>query len=56
MNQNANIDFGTTTQNSHTSNVKVVGASVSFGDSSPVTSKMMNVNREQNKFQSDDHE
>jgi Spore germination protein gerPA/gerPF len=32
--QNGNINFGASVQNSHTSNLKVVGAAFSFGDHS----------------------
>jgi hypothetical protein len=34
--QNGNINFGSTVQNSHTSNLKVAGAAFSFGDHSCV--------------------
>lgn len=34
--QNGNINIGSTVQNSHTSNLKVAGASFSFGDHSCV--------------------
>lgn len=36
ISQNGNINFGASVQNSHTSNLKVVGAAFSFGDQSCV--------------------
>ncbi|AZB44244.1 spore germination protein [Bacillus sp. FJAT-42376] len=42
--QNANIDFGNITQNSHTANIKSVGASFTAGDFSPNASIMGNAN------------
>ncbi|KPV56203.1 hypothetical protein QJ48_29005 [Paenibacillus sp. A3] len=43
LSKNANIDFGTTVQNGHTVNLKVVGANFANGDLSPVSSLMINV-------------
>lgn len=34
--QNGNLNIGSTVQNSHTSNLKIAGASFSFGDNSCV--------------------
>ncbi|WP_042461990.1 spore germination protein [Neobacillus dielmonensis] len=38
--QNANINFGATVQNSHTSNLKFFGTNFSAGDGSPAASSM----------------
>lgn len=42
MSNNANIDIGPNIQNSHTSNFKIIGANISFGDVSPSGSCMAN--------------
>ncbi|WP_025844941.1 spore germination protein [Paenibacillus ehimensis] len=42
LSKNANIDFGTTVQNGHTVNLKVVGANFANGDLSPASSLMIN--------------
>ncbi|XXM72382.1 spore germination protein [Lysinibacillus sphaericus] len=38
--QNGNVDIGPTVHNSHTSNDKLFGATLSFGDFSPTFSQM----------------
>ena len=50
--QNGNINLGSTVQNSHTSNLKVAGASFSFGDHSCVNEvqkqmKVLNVTKDE---------
>ncbi|MCD7036209.1 spore germination protein [Metabacillus sp. GX 13764] len=42
INNNANVDFGNITQNSHTANSKNVGLNLSFGDLSVNYSLMNN--------------
>ncbi|MCD7036212.1 spore germination protein [Metabacillus sp. GX 13764] len=40
--QNASVDFGNTSHNSHTSNFKITGSNASLGDLSPSFSLMGN--------------
>lgn len=42
INNNGNIDIGPTIHNSHTSNFKLIGANIAFGDLSPSGSLMAN--------------
>ncbi|WP_040208619.1 spore germination protein [Neobacillus jeddahensis] len=42
LNNNANIDFGTNVQNSHTANTKWIGTNIAFGDLSPAGSTSVN--------------
>lgn len=42
INNNGNIDFGPIVQNSHTSNTKLIGTNMAFGDLSPATSGHIN--------------
>ena len=44
--QNANINLGSTVQNSHTSNIKLFGANFSMGDFSPANSLNITVTQD----------
>ncbi|MEH7176976.1 spore germination protein [Neobacillus vireti] len=46
MAQNANINIGSTVQNSHTSNIKLYGANFSMGDFSPTNSLIITVTQD----------
>jgi hypothetical protein len=45
LNNNANINFGPTYQNSHTANSKIIGGNYSFGDHSLIISNQKNLNQ-----------
>ncbi|MEH7111419.1 spore germination protein [Neobacillus niacini] len=49
MAQNANINIGSTLQNSHTSNIKLFGANFSMGDFSPASSLIITVTQDSDK-------
>lgn len=55
--QNGNINIGSTIQNSHTSNLKLVGTAFSFGDCSCTNEAVKDINIiEINKNENDESE
>jgi hypothetical protein len=57
ISQNGNINIGSSIQNSHTSNLKAVGATFSFGDDSCINEAQQQTNViEQTKEKSDQGE